>query len=126
MDHEVGQQVPAVTAAVDVLVYWRPGCWYCTDLRSQLELAGILYTPIDIWQDPGAAARVRSIADGNETVPTVVIGEHTLVNPSARDVRAVLSEFGGCARPSPRSAGIGRLRASFSKWPRHGSRPRRS
>ncbi len=92
-----------MTAAVDVLVYWRPGCWYCTDLRSQLERAGIVYRPVDIWQDPAAAARVRSIADGNETVPTVVIGEHALVNPSVRDVRAVLGEFVGRGR-RPRQA----------------------
>ena len=30
---------------------------------------------------------VRSIANGNETVPTVVIGSVGLVNPSAREVK---------------------------------------
>jgi mycoredoxin len=29
---------------------------------------------INIWEDPQAAARVRSVANGNETVPTVFVG----------------------------------------------------
>jgi hypothetical protein len=33
-----------------------------------------------------AAARVRSVAGGNETVPTVLVGEQALVNPSAAEV----------------------------------------
>jgi len=40
----------------------------------------------NIWDEPKAAAFVRSVADGNETVPTVVIGEQALVNPSAKQV----------------------------------------
>jgi hypothetical protein len=35
---------------------------------------------------------VRSIADGNETVPTVIIGPVALVNPSVELVRTTLSE----------------------------------
>jgi len=35
---------------------------------------------------------VRSVADGNETVPTVVIGPIGLVNPSIKQVKAALEE----------------------------------
>jgi len=114
--------VSAVTAAVEVLVYWRRGCWYCNDLRGQLELAGIAYRPIDIWQDPAAAARVRSIANGNETVPTVVIGDRAMVNPSARDVVRALDESGGLSR----SASGGRLNALLRRRARRDRRPRQS
>ena len=46
----------------------------------------------DISEDPDAAAIVRSITGGNETVPTLIIGPVALVNPSMRLVRATLRE----------------------------------
>jgi hypothetical protein len=47
---------------------------------------------VNIWEDPEAAARVRAVARGNETVPTVFVGEHALVNPSIRQVTALVRE----------------------------------
>ncbi|MFV5993944.1 hypothetical protein ACNPQM_16185 [Streptomyces sp. NPDC056231] len=41
---------------------------------------------MNIWRDPEAAAFVRSVADGNETVPTVSVAGHAMVNPSKRQV----------------------------------------
>jgi hypothetical protein len=35
-------------------------------------------------------SRVRSFAGGNETVPTVVVGDTGLVNPSAREVAELI------------------------------------
>ena len=46
----------------------------------------------NIWEDPHDAAIVRSIADGNETVPTVIIGPVALVNPSIELVGTTLAE----------------------------------
>lgn len=43
---------------------------------------------VNIWDDPEAAAFVRSVARGNETVPTVAVGEIAMVNPSVKDVLA--------------------------------------
>ena len=60
---------------VDVTVYWRPGCGFCSMLRHKLKRSDLTYREVDIWSDPSAAAIVRSYANGNETVPTVVIGE---------------------------------------------------
>jgi len=71
-----------------VTVYWRPGCGFCGSLRRQLRKAGLETVEIDIWDDPGAAAFVRSHANGNETVPTVDIAGTVLVNPSGRRVVA--------------------------------------
>ena len=67
-------------------VFWRPGCHYCWRLRRGLHRAGARVNEVNIWEDPDAAAKVRSIAGGNETVPTVVIGERVFVNPPLREV----------------------------------------
>lgn len=45
------------------------------------------FTEVDIWQDPAAAAAVRAVADGNETVPTVHVAGQWLVNPRAAQVQ---------------------------------------
>lgn len=72
--------------------YWRPGCPYCRALRGPLRRSGLPVREINIWEDPQAAARVRSVADGNETVPTVVVGTHAMVNPSMGQVLAAVRE----------------------------------
>jgi mycoredoxin len=77
-----------MTAQAEITVYWRPGCPYCTLLLDGLERSGVAFREVNIWRDPDAAAFVRSVADGNETVPTVSIGDVHLVNPSAREVVA--------------------------------------
>ena len=78
-------------AAVDAIeFYWRPGCFYCSRLERALEGAGVPLDKRNIWDDPAAAAYVRSVAGGNETVPTVVIGASSLVNPSPNDVLSTI------------------------------------
>jgi glutaredoxin-like protein len=70
----------------EVLVYTRPGCPYCFMIRRGLRKRKVPFTEVDIWQDPEAAAAVRAVADGNETVPTVHVGGQWLVNPRAAKV----------------------------------------
>ena len=43
-------------------------------LRGQLDKLGIERVEHNIWDDPSQAAVVRQYANGNETVPTVVVG----------------------------------------------------
>jgi glutaredoxin-like protein len=74
-----------------MVMYTRPGCPFSAKLRAKLALARIPYTKVDIWQDPAAAALVRSVNDGNELVPTVRVGEVFLSNPSLRQVKAALA-----------------------------------
>jgi mycoredoxin len=69
-----------------VVVYTRPGCPYCFMLRRRLRRRGVPFTEINIWEDPAAAAAVRAVADGNETVPTVHVAGQWLVNPRAARV----------------------------------------
>jgi glutaredoxin len=64
----------AAGAPGGVLVYWRPGCPYCAMLRLGLRSARVPAEWVNIWEDRAAAARVRAITGGDETVPTVVVG----------------------------------------------------
>lgn len=82
-----------------LIVYRRDGCGYCRRLETALQDADVTYERKDIWDDPEAAAFVRSVNRGNEVVPTVVFPDgqvHT--NPAPR---AVLEAAGHPARPGP-------------------------
>jgi mycoredoxin len=50
---------------------------------------GVAFTEINIWDEPDAAAFVRSVANGNEIVPTITVGGAALVNPAAAEVLAL-------------------------------------
>jgi mycoredoxin len=103
-------------AAVTVLR--RPGCPFCALLLRRLERTGLAFDRVEIWEHPGAAAWVRSVADGNETVPTVRIAGAdgsravALVNPSATQVLDTLGRIAPGALPrgaeEPRGV-VGRL-----------------
>lgn len=55
-------------------------------LRLALWVRRVKVEQVNIWKDQDAAAFVRSVADGNETVPTVVVGGDAMVNPSPGQV----------------------------------------
>jgi glutaredoxin len=65
-----------------------------------MDDAGLEYRAVNIWDEPDAASTVRDYARGNETVPTVVIGEPGsadavgLVNPALAEVLDVLGRRG--------------------------------
>lgn len=82
------------TAGESVTVYWRPGCGFCASLRRDLQHRGIEAAWINIWEDDEARAFVRSVARGNETVPTVVVGDRPMVNPRGAEVAAALPPDG--------------------------------
>lgn len=85
---------PIGDAGALITVYWRPGCPFCMSLRAGLRRSRTPYQAVNIWEDPTAAAFVRSVANGNETVPTVTVGDTWMVNPSARQVRRAAAEAG--------------------------------
>ena len=91
-----GSPAPASHAEVvagspAVVVYWRPGCTFCERLRRSLGPVGRGAAWVDIWRDPDAAAFVREVNDGNETVPTVVLDGVPHTNPDPGLVRAALT-----------------------------------
>lgn len=69
------------------------------NLERALTQAGLPYTKVNIWEDPDAAARVRSVANGNEIVPTVFVGPAAMVNPSLREVTAAVREHAPALLP---------------------------
>ena len=69
------------------IVFWRPGCRYCLRLRIRLRAAARGLHWVDIWLDQAAAELVRGYADGNETVPTVLVGGRAYINPDPSWVR---------------------------------------
>jgi len=84
----------------EIIVYWRPGCLFCSSLLRQLDRRGVPHRRIDIWSDPKAAAPVRAVANGNETVPTVTIGSRSFVNPNVHAVLAVAGQSAPHAVPA--------------------------
>ena len=70
--------------------YWRPGCPFCMSLESKLKKEDIKLNKFNIWEDESASAKVRSVANGNETVPTINVNGTFLVNPSMKEVVKLL------------------------------------
>jgi glutaredoxin len=66
--------------------YWRPGCGFCMALDRGLTKAGVPMNKLNIWEDTGHAETVRSVANGSESVPTVIVGQTAMVNPRMRQV----------------------------------------
>ena len=79
------------TPIADITLYWRPGCGFCASLKHQLDKRDLTYDAHNIWDEPEAAAFVRSVARGNETVPTLVVKGKAMVNPSIGDVVEALA-----------------------------------
>ena len=94
-----------------VEVMWRPGCPFCRSLRRGLSRAGVATVEHDIWSSAHAAARVRTATGGDETVPTVFVGDQALVNPSVRQVVAAIRVGDPDYEPLPARA-AGRERSS--------------
>jgi len=106
---------PAAGTPGAVRVYWRPGCPYCAMLRLGLRGARVPAEWVNIWEDSAAAARVRVITGGDETVPTVEVGTRAMVNPSARQVAAAVRD--GQPGIPPASGQRGRIVAGTRGWP---------
>lgn len=69
------------------MICWRPGCRYCRRLRFRPGRDARRGHWADIWRGPPAAA-VRAVADGNGTVPTVVLPDgEAYVDPDPEWVR---------------------------------------
>lgn len=73
-------------------IYTTSWCGYCHRLKAALTRAGVAFTEIDIEHDPSAVDVVRSLNDGNATVPTVVFSDGSVAtNPSLAQLQARLA-----------------------------------
>ena len=83
-----------------IIVYGTPVCPMVTPVRSALKRASAEYDYIDIWQDDEARARVRSINNGNESVPTIIFPDgSTLTEPSDKQLFQKLETLGFTPAP---------------------------
>lgn len=115
-------ELATAPGASQIVVYWRPGCPFCRRLRSQLRRHLVEHRLVNIWEDRAAAQFVRSVANGNETVPTVTVAGVPLVNPSVQDVLALT----GTGTPASTSPAFGQpVPRRFARWfSRSGTRSR--
>ena len=75
-------------------MYTTQWCAFCRRLKSQLARDGITMTEVDIERDPAAAKYVMNVNGGNQTVPTIVFPDGSvLVNPSAVQVKKRMAEL---------------------------------
>jgi mycoredoxin len=75
-------------------MYTTQWCGFCRNLKNQLARVGIEMAEVDIERDPAAAEFVMSVNGGNQTVPTVVFPDGSVMtNPSANQVRARLDSI---------------------------------
>jgi mycoredoxin len=73
-------------------MYGTSWCPDCRRAQRVLEQAGAAYTYVNIEQDAQAAAYVIQVNAGNQSVPTIVFPDGSiLVEPSNAELRAKLS-----------------------------------
>jgi mycoredoxin len=78
-----------------VIVYGHPACPNLGPVKGLLTQSKVKFEYIDIHQDSGAAARVRAINNGNESVPTLVFPDgSTLTEPTVGELQSKLESLG--------------------------------
>ncbi len=81
-----------VTSQDHIDFFWRPGCGFCMSLERRLKSANVPFKKFNIYENKRDRAFVKSVANGNETVPTVRIGSTSLVNPSLDQVLKAMAD----------------------------------
>lgn len=80
--------------SAELTMYTTQWCAFCRRLKRQLAKDGIEMTEVDIERDPDAAEYVMSVNGGNQTVPTVVFPDGSvMVNPSAAQVKDRMAQL---------------------------------
>ncbi|MFN8439952.1 MAG: glutaredoxin domain-containing protein [Caldilineaceae bacterium] len=78
-----------------ITLYGHATCPGVPPVKAMLSQAKVPYRYVDIHQDQQAAATVRSINNGNESVPTLVFPDgSTLTEPSGNQLKRKLEELG--------------------------------
>lgn len=78
-----------------IIVYGHPTCPALGPVKGLLTQSSVKFEYIDIHQDSVAAARVRAINHGNESVPTLVFPDgSTLTEPTVRELKTKLESLG--------------------------------
>lgn len=78
-----------------MIVYGHPTCPNLGPVKGLLTQSKVKFEYIDIHQDSVAAARVRAINNGNESVPTLVFPDgSTLTEPTVGELKSKLESLG--------------------------------
>lgn len=78
-----------MTASNPPIVLWRPHCPFCRILFSGIERHDLEVETRNIWEDD-EARELLNRRIGSETVPSVIVGEEILVNPSITELLAAV------------------------------------
>ncbi len=78
-----------------IILYGHPTCPNLGPVKGLLAQSKVKFDYIDIHQDGAAAARVRAINHGNESVPTLVFPDgSTLTEPTVGELQSKLKSLG--------------------------------
>jgi mycoredoxin len=73
----------AQATPTQITIYSTSWCSDCRRAKRWMDEHGVAYTNVDIEQDEAAAEYVRALNDGNQSVPTIVFPDGSvLVEPS--------------------------------------------
>lgn len=95
-----------MTAAVPATIVMFARERYCPDVartRQRLAELGIRWTERDVEADPAAAVEMRRLSGGG-SVPTVLIGDRVLVEPSNQELDTALVDSGYLPSVSDRTS----------------------
>lgn len=74
-----------------IIVFGRPNCPSVPPVLRLLDASGVTYDYVNIREDADAAAQLRAITGGYESVPTLIFPDgRTLVEPGTMKLRQVL------------------------------------
>ena len=79
-----------MTESTKPIVLWRLHCPFCRILFSGIERHGLDVETRNIWEDEDARALLNRRI-GSETVPSVLVGDEILVNPSITELMATIA-----------------------------------
>jgi mycoredoxin len=83
---------PTPPPAGTITMYSTTWCGYCRRLKTLLDREGIGYTEVNIEHDEASATFVEQANGGNQTVPTVLFPDGSvLTNPSLDQVKDQLT-----------------------------------
>lgn len=76
----------------DVIVYWRPGCRYCSQLKRDLGTTSDDVIWVNVLRDAEAVEHVARHRGGDVVVPTVVTGAGRHLPADPETIRAHVAE----------------------------------
>jgi mycoredoxin len=78
----------------EITMYSAEWCGDCRRSKRLLADLGVEYTLIDVESDPSAAAKVKEINGGMQSIPVIVFSDGThLTEPSDIDLKAKLESL---------------------------------